>query len=570
LSFLPIYYLIWVKIKLLKYLILPPLLFIFFVACTNRSVKIEKHNLFYNQALVYRDKGVVDSAFLYFNEAKDLFLQQKDSLGAGKCLVNMAIISTDKGDYYGAQEISLDAMRYFDLESEASYIYIRSNYNNLGLATHNLGDYKGAISFFNKAITNARDSVDARVIINNKARTYQVIKEYGTALKLYNLALDGASKNKIEYARALSNISYTKLLQDSTYNVVPQYLKALRIRQEGHDLWGQNSSYSYLSDYYAKKNTDSALFYANKMYTVAKQLNSAYDKMEALQQLVKFSPAEVSKKYFETFQYLNDSVQDARQNAKNQFALIRYETEKHKTDFLKAQADNIKKRNNIIAQNFILGILGVGILSVFFWYRKHKKILQQERELEVKNTELKYVKKIHDRVANKVYQVMSEVENNLDVDRGILLDKLEDLYNVSRDISYENDEVDSFHNYSEQLSSMLQSYSSESKEVLIVGNEEEVWEFVNGAAKAELLVIMQELMTNMKKHSEASSVVIKVQCSLDFITILYADNGIGIKGSTKKNGLKNTENRMKSIRGTIKFDSQPEEGLVIHLSFPIL
>jgi tetratricopeptide (TPR) repeat protein len=542
----------------------------FFSACKKQDERTQENPPIYLKAFVYRDKGMADSAFYCFDKAKELFLQQKDSLGAAKCLVNMGIISTDKGDYYGGQEISLNAISYFDLTKEDQYVYIRSNYNNLGLATHNLRDYPSALKFFDAAIAFSKDSLDNRIYLNNKARTYQVIKQYSKAIRIYNQALKGNTKNKIEYARALSNMSYTKLLQDSTYNVVPQYLKALRIRQEGHDLWGQNSSYSYLSDYYAKKNTDSALFYANKMYTVAKQLNSAYDKMEALQQLVKFSPAEVSKKYFETFQYLNDSVQDARQNAKNQFALIRYETEKHKTDFLKAQADNIKKRNNIIAQNFILGILGVGILSVFFWYRKHKKILQQERELEVKNTELKYVKKIHDRVANKVYQVMSEVENNLDVDRGILLDKLEDLYNVSRDISYENDEVDSFHNYSEQLSSMLQSYSSESKEVLIVGNEEEVWEFVNGAAKAELLVIMQELMTNMKKHSEASSVVVKVQCSLDFITILYADNGIGIKGSTKKNGLKNTENRMKSIRGTINFDSQPEEGLVIHLSFPIL
>jgi hypothetical protein len=47
----------------------------------------------------------------------------------------------------------------------------------------------------------------------------------------------------------------------------------------------------------------------------------------------------------------------------------------------------------------------------YFWYRRRKKRLQQEKELEVKNTELKYSKKVHDKVANKVYHVMSEVEN---------------------------------------------------------------------------------------------------------------------------------------------------------------
>ncbi|AOM79505.1 hypothetical protein BFS30_21485 [Pedobacter steynii] len=540
----------------------------FFHSCTDRvKEKKTEDNLFYDLAFEFRDKEMYDSAFFYFNKAKELFLLQKDSLGAGRCLVNMGIISTRKGDYFGGQEISLNALSHFDKKKEDQYFYIHSNFNNLGIATHNLGNYKDALKFYDSAIKFSRDSLDTRLYLNNKGKTYQVIREYGEALKIYNQILKGASKNRKEYARALTNISLTKWLQDSTYNAVPNYLKALQIREEENDLWGQNSSYSHLSDFYAKKQVDSALIYANKMYDVAIKIKSADDRLAALRKLIKLNPPKVAKEYFQAYQNLNDSLQTARNLAKNQFALIRYETEKHKTDFLKAQAENVKKQNNILRQNFALGILASVMLIGYWLYRKRKKELQQEKELEVKNTEIKYVKKIHDRVANKVYQVMSEVENTSHINKENLMDKLEVLYNISRDISYER-ELNTEKNYALQLSKMMKSYSSEIIEIFIIGNEEELWEGVSSEAKTEVFYIMQELMTNMRKHSKAESVVTRFSRSNDTINICYLDNGVGMNNAVKKNGLTNTENRIKSIRGTITFDTTAEKEFEIRLSFP--
>lgn len=513
---------------------------------------------------------MADSAFFYFIKAKDLFLQQKDSLGAGKCLVNMGIFLTDKGDYFGAQEISLSALGYLNQKKENEYVYICSNFNNLGIATHNLGDYKDALKFHDSAIKFSRDSSLTRVYLNNKARTYQAFHEYKAALNIYDQVLKGIDKhkNRKEYAMALTNISFTKWLLDPGYNAIPDCLKALHIRVEEKDLRGQNSSYSHLSDLYVKLLPDSALIYAKKMYLVSREINSSDDQLMALQKLIKLSPPKETKQYFDIYQNLNDSVQMIRRKAKNQFAVIRYETEKHKADFLRARAENIQKQNNILRQNFALGILMLILIAGVFWYRKRKKTLQQEKELEVKNTELKYVKKIHDRVANKVYQVMSEVDNTPDIDRDILLDKLEVLYNISRDISYESKEAFKEDSYAVQLSNMLKSYSSEIIEILIVGNEEELWKSINDTSKAELFYIMQELMTNMKKHSNAETVIIKFRRNESDINISYSDNGVGMKGASKNNGLTNTENRIKSIGGTITFDYTLEKGLEIYLTCP--
>lgn len=553
----------------MKHLYLLSFFVIFFLSCTKQTKKGKKsNNIFYDRAFDYLKKGVSDSAFLYFNEAKDLFLQQKDSLSAGKCLIHMSIILTDKGDYYGAQEVSLNAIAFFDKKKKDQSFFIHSNFNTLGMATHKLKNYEDALRFYDSAIEFGKDPKDIRLYLNNKARTYQELKEYKLALKIYNQILKGTSKNKREYARTLTNISSTKWLQNPHYNPIPDYLKALSIRKDEKDLWGQNSSYTHLAEYYAKEMSDSALFYANKRYEITKEINSPDDRLDALKVLIELSPSKLSKQYFEAYRNLNDSLQNARNVAKNQFALIRYETEKHKTDFLKAQAENVQKQNDILRRNIVLGILASSLIAGYWWYRKRKKGLQQEKELEVKNTEIKYVKKIHDRVANKVYQVMSEVENTPKLDRDLLLDKLEVLYHISRDISYESKELNTEIDYAQQLTRMLRSYASDVTEVFVITNDDELWKGIDSNSKTEVYYVLQELMTNMSKHSKAESVVIKFQRNQDHISISYHDNGIGMKEELKKNGLTNTGTRINSIGGTIKFESISGKELNIQISFP--
>lgn len=556
---------IW-RLKLLGLLSL----IIIFLSCRNeRGKDLKENNVFYDQAFVYREKDMADSAFYFFNKAKNLFLTQRDSLGAAKCLVNMGLIAVRKGDNFGGLEMSLNANRYFDHDNDSQSVYISSNYNNLGNAAQNLQDYKRAIKFYDQAIEFSRDSSYTLVNQNNKATVYTLLKAYQPALAIYNSILKKTDRNNKDYARALTNLSYTKWLQSPNYNAVPEYLHALRVRKEQKDLWGQNSSYAHLSEYYAKKSTDSALFYAKLRFIVAEEIKSPDDLLGAVKGLVRFSPAEETKKYFERYQFLEDSLQAERWKSKNQFALVRYETEKHRADFLREQAENIQKKHRLLIGYFIVVVLLLVLLSVFLWFRKRNRILQQENALEIKSTELRYVKKIHDRVANKVYHLMSEVENNPGLHRNAIADKLEKLYDISRDISYDGNEDYSSGDYAAKLSQMLQSYSSEMTAVLIIGNDNELWLNVDDEAKTELFIVMQELMTNMDKHSKAESVLVKFLRQNSTIKVIYSDNGVGMKEAISKNGVTNTENRIKNIRGTITFESILEQGLEINISFPV-
>jgi tetratricopeptide (TPR) repeat protein len=538
-----------------------------FSSCYKETKHKPPVNPFYKLARSLEENDP-DSAFINYNRAKDKFLSDRDSLGVGKSLVNMGVISNKKGDYYGAQEISLSASKFFKKRDTISRMYLTTNYNNLGMVTHQLKDYNAAIKFFDAALHFSVDSVSTRIAMNNKAKSYESLLDYKRALVLYNAVLRTTINNKLEYARTLTNITNIKWLRDQHFNPVPSYLKALKIREKQGDLWGQNSSYSHLSDYYQLNNIDSSFFYALKMYHTAIRLESTSDQLGALQKLIRVAPMKNVRNYFDRYEQLSDSLETVMQNDKNQFALVRYEIERHKSDLLRAKAENIQKKNDILRRNIVVCILISGLLISYFWFRRRQKSMQQEKELEVKNTEIKYVKAVHDQVANQVYQVMSEVDNSAHVDREDLLDRLDGLYQITRDISYNVNYLNINANYAEQLSKMFDSYRSNKVGIVTVGNEDDLWCDLNEGTKFEIYYILLELLTNMKKHSKADSVVLKFRRLERYIQITYIDNGVGMTEAVKKNGLSNTENRIKLIRGTINFDSSQEKEFIIDISFP--
>lgn len=549
-------------------------LLVFLISCSEKHDAIEKKadNLFYDKAHVFRDQQKGDSAFVYFNKAKELFRLNKDSLGIGKCLINMGIISTDRGDYFNGQEFSLDALSYFNKSKKENFAFLNSNYNNLGLASSFLKNYAEAIDFYKQSLVYARGNAAIFMIKNNIANVYRDQKEYKKALVIYEDLLKQEIDSKRDYARGLTNISVAKWLQDPGYNAAPWLLKALNIRERENDLLGQNSSYSHLANYYQYTRPDSALFFARKRYPAAIKLNSPDDQLDALGKLIKLSPPKEIKRYFEIYQNLDDSVQTARNAAKNQSALIRYESEKNKADNLELQKDNTEKKFQIAKQrvlifSVLLLVVAATVVAVI-WYRKRKQRMELESQNAIREHQLKTSKRVHDVVANGLYRVMTEIENRDDIDKGQVLDKIEDLYEKSRDISYEKPELDD-QNFHQKISALLMSFATENAKVLIAGNTLALWKKVNPEVKYEVEHILQELMVNMKKHSGASNVAVRFEDSADQIKIYYTDNGVGMSDETSfKNGLRNTGNRIDAIHGEITFDIKVEKGLKIQICFP--
>jgi tetratricopeptide (TPR) repeat protein len=507
-----------------------------------------------------------DSAFYYFSQVAT---SSKDSLEIATSLNNMAAIQSDQGDYFGAQESLLASLRYLNEKRERDVYCLSSDYNELGTASLNLKNYPEAIDYYLKALSLSPNERYKSVVTNNLAHAYQNNQEYSRALKIYQTLLQEPNADSKTIARTRTNMAATQLAKDSSYDPRNELWDALATRREENDLWGLVSSYGYLSDYYARSNPDSAFFYAKQLYQEAKQLESPDDELDALKKMILLAADTVKARYFIRFQFLNDSLQTARNNAKNQFALIRYEAEKSKSDNLALQTENVRKQFQIFWQWGLLFAILISSAWGIWWYRKRQQQTKWAAEKQIREHELQTSQKVHDVVAGGLYRIMTEIEHRPDLAKNQLLDSIEFLYERSRDISYEKP-LQLQSPAESMVTEILLSYASDQRTVLIRGNEAEVWEGLNNQLLSELEKILSELMINMKKHSGARNVVVKFQRENNKIHVEYTDDGNGLPESFRPgNGLTGTENRIKALGGIITFAKHEPKGLRISFHIPI-
>lgn len=536
-----------------------------FISSCHKKNSQQETNTFYEKAHAFLEKKDDDSAYVYFDKAKEAFVESKNKIKEGKCLIQMAIISTKKGDYYSGQSLSTQAIKCFNENDKEQFSDSYSNYINLGISSDNLKDYESAIKFNKLALKFAIDKPSKLIALNNLSSVYKENKQYDQAIKIYkNILINSHTENNQIYPTALTNLASSEWLANPMYNPEPELSKALKIRENENDLWGQNSSHSHLSDYFINKDSEKALFHANKMYEISKKIRSPDDQLEALKRIIKLDPYSY-KKFFNKYITLTDSLQIERNNSKNQFALIKFDTEQIKKQ-------NAQNENHILTQSIAIGILAiilVILILIIMWYKKRQIRLKQEKELEVKNTQLKMSKKVHDVVANGIYQVMTKIENQENFDKEEALDELEFVYEKSRDISYEKPDPKDSVEFDKKISGLIASFNNDYVKTYLAGNDHNVWNGVNDPVQNEVYQVIRELLVNMKKHSQASLVAFKFERKDDLIHIQYTDNGIGIQDEISyNNGLRNTVSRMETIHGQIIFDTQTEKGLKIYISFP--
>ncbi|CAM2793545.1 ATP-binding protein [Chryseobacterium flavum] len=539
--------------------LIPFLLLLIISSCNKNNTKIDRTE--YDKAYGFLKNSQKDSAFKYFNKAKDDFISQENFSYAGSCLVNMAIIQNDYGDYYGSQETGLSAIKYLN-EKEDSY-ELSSNYNSLGITFQNLKEYNKATQYYSLAAKFSQNATDSLTHLNNKAVAFSYSKKFDSAISLFNKILNypNLKKQPILYSKVYDNQAYFKFLQDKNYNAENELLGALKIRDSINDNWGLIASYSHLTEYFESKNPQKALSYANNMLHFALINKSPDDRLNALKKIIFLENPQNTKTYFKKYQALADSLQTSRNKSKNQFAFERYDSEKLKRE-------NLEKDNNILKLLVGVATLIVVIIFTVVGYRRRQLKLKQEKELEVKNTQLKMSKKVHDVVANGIYQVMTKIENQEDFNRDMALDELEFVYEKSRDISY--DKTGEQKEFSKIISELIASFNNNTVKTFTAGNSPAIWESVSPTVKEEIYQLVRELMVNMKKHSQASHVAVKFEKANNIVDIQYKDNGVGISGDLiYNNGLRNAASRIEAINGTITFDTKIEKGLKVNLSFPV-
>lgn len=503
-----------------------------------------------------------DSAFLEFNKlAENSIDKQKVALA----YYNMALLQSDAGDHYGAQESLTQSLKSLDERRPGDRNYLAIDYNELSLASFNLRDYNAALAYSEYALKYVADSTLRHYFLNNKGNALQKLKRYQGAIATYSQVLLLTVNDSIEHPKALTNLTMTKWLKDPAHDAAPDLHTALAARLKKQDTWGQNSSFAHLSDFYSKTKPDSALLYAHKMLVVADRLQSPDDKLEALQKLILLSRPARIKAYYLQYQALNDSLSFVRKAAKNQFALIRYGVEKNKADNFQLQKANTEKKYQL---GFVLLLVLTGIPSMIIWYRRRKQRLQLEADNRIRQDRLQLSQRVHDVVANGIYRVMNEVDYSEHIDKNYLLGQLDLMYEQSRKIS-QDEEPKLREEFSEKLQQLVNAFKSDAIKLALSGNEPELWESISDKIKAQLEPVLQELLVNMSKHSRASRAVIEFEAQSGQLLVSYRDNGIGFPAGIRNGkGLHNTENRIRALGGSLTFEQQEKPGACIQISIP--
>ena len=89
--------------------------------------------------------------------------------------------------------------------------------------------------------------------------------------------------------------------------------------------------------------------------------------------------------------------------------------------------------------------------------------------------------------------------------------------------------------------------------------------------KLAIFRIVQESLNNVLRHAKATTVWLLISIKDDQLHLTLQDDGIGFDPDTTKKGagLKNIQNRIYLINGSLQIESKPQQGCAIILQFPI-
>jgi signal transduction histidine kinase len=358
-------------------------------------------------------------------------------------------------------------------------------------------------------------------------------------------------------------------------------------------------TYTWLSEIAGyEKNKELELEYLMKADKYAKGNIYLTDREELYQSYMNYykSIGDFSKKrlYELKAQNIRDSIQYRENIFLTKELEAKYKNEA-KIQEIKQQKELIEiqkhqKRNLYIVLIVILSLL---LFTVFLYRNKLKtqnqlslekvktlkesqKVKTFQSHLEGQNKERKRIAKdLHDSISGNLAAIKMKLTNidskNFEQINPIIAN-IDDTYNKVRLISHNllpKDNVSQ--NYLEQLNKLINLYKGENLTIEFEIFPIEEIDELDEQLKSETLKILQELMTNITKHSQASKSIVNLTLHDNYLNLLVEDNGVGFQKNKISTGIgfKNIFSRVNDLNGTIDIDSTEGRGATITINIPI-
>lgn len=563
----------------------------------------------------YCDKNESSSsAYDYYYKAYRSYSQTKDAVKMAKTLLRLAILEKNTRNYLKSKESCFLAL---ELLGNKPTEFLESIYNNLGIVYGELKDVKTSVIYHKKALAlrlyNKQEELTVQSY-NNIATAYVDNGDLDNATVYFKKGLSYRATTlqqfPEEYARLLDNYTHLQFLQGKK-EVLPNFFKALSIREKCEHQAGIIISYLHLAVYYQELNQlPLSNTYAQKAYQKASQSKNYRDILSALAILE--ANSQFVKNYKKALEYANKHKQIVDYLAKEElkinekFADIRYLASQKQKVNEKLQLQNKKERQKAAqlkkySKILLFVLLLVVILGVFYLMytqlkAKEKEILKQQKEQEAEKQityllleqqvfaekakqkeQQRIAYDLHDSVAGKLSGMKLQMDNLSIKATAFLQPKLDSLVNQMEDVVQEiqaivydlNNQKIAEISFAKVLKELILQQNAAQCKAFIVGLDLN-WDSISNSIKIVCYYVVQQALRNVEQHAQATQVKIIFELKDKQLIMQIIDNGKGFDTkSTANMGIPSMQKRVISVSGTFQIHSKQNQGTTIIITFPL-
>lgn len=576
---------------------------------------------YYNLGSIYTNLYYHDSAVYYTRLAENEALKANDSFLLVHCYSNFATQYRYQNDYETSLEYAIKGAKIAERSSDSSIIKIIPKLyldigNNLIAQKH----FLKAIEYDKKALeyTNYPEEQRYRILLLLEiADAYLKLQQTTEAGKYISMAVkeNDLLDNIILDIQtcATQGFYFDKLGKPNL--ALKAYLYSYRLCDSAkNDNLKSEVANNIALNYISQKQYSKALPFAeeaNALSVRLKQHRIAANSFAALKTIAAaLGNYELALKYADQFKNYSDSTINEETQKQSVSLEKKYETEKKEKEIADLTVSNIAKELEVFKRNRLL--LGGGltafsllIILVLLFRNIQQKQLLVRKENILHQEQIEFLKKqqqvlslqsmvngqeaersriakdLHDGLGGlfstiKMYsstlqhELPSLKSNELFTKSYELIDTAsEEVRRIAHNMMPEGlmklglmhalEDMCSNISAAKQLQVKLQSYGMEKR--------------MNPSTEIMLYRIVQELLTNIIKHAQATRVIVQFNREEDRLTVTVEDNGRGFNlqesDGKKHSGLETIKSRVNYLNGQISIDSENEVGTTVLMEFLI-
>lgn len=568
------------------------------------------------QAIQIEDLVSIDSSLKVFEKSFQT-LDAIDHPYAFYPVQNMVRLYSQKGYYASAMEFQIKSIRIAEKHNDS--ISLKEAYSALGYLYDRIGDYREALRWYNKSLT--------EFDWNNSEKNYGVLQgrigiaydELGmpdSAHYWNNHALELFIQLEDWYDASIwcSNIGNTYIKQKDWQKAEESLNRSLAFYEKTKRMESAGLTYVNLAKVYletgriaqAESLLNKSIFEKQGYTEPVKLVAEANFRLSELEE--KKGNYKAALEHFKTYEALQDSMLSMDRLHQLEDLRIRYETEKKERVIYQLNAEQERQKLELATKQINLNrnrllISGISTLSLLvmllggIWFFQRQKKLEHQLSTERFNYQKELLRssiiaqeeerkriasELHDGIGQQLTALKmtwQSLQRQLREGRSPDGENMERISEIVNETSRDVREL-SHRMMPRTLSEMGLIPAIEDMLNKTLGHSAIKFTFehyrIQGRMEERIEVslyrILQELVNNVVKHSQASEMSVQLMRSQNHIVLIVEDNGKGFNFTQKEKsgiGLMNVTSRVNSVNGEISYQPSPGSGTLATVRIPV-